>query len=66
MTMQHYYQPGKFPGGYAYRSFDEDENRWVSNPSFGLMEGITGIALVFLSYLHDVEPGWDSIFQTNI
>jgi len=66
MTMDHYYQPGKFPGGYAYRIFDEDENRFISNSSFGLMEGITGIALVFLYYLHDAEPGWDSIFQTNI
>jgi lantibiotic modifying enzyme len=66
MTMDHYYQPGKFPGGYAYRCFDEDENRWISNVNFGLMEGITGIALVFLSYLHDAEPGWDGIFQTNI
>jgi len=66
MTMQHYYQPGKYPGGYAYRTFDEDENRLVSITSYGLLEGITGIGLVFLYYLHDTEPGWDSIFQTNI
>lgn len=66
ITMEHYYQPGKFPGGYAHRIFDEDENRWVSNISYGLLEGITGIGLVYLYYLHGTEPGWDNIFNTNI
>lgn len=66
LTMEHYYQPGKFPGGYGYQTFDEDENRLVSISSYGLMEGIAGIGLVYLYYLHDAEPGWDSIFQTNI
>jgi lantibiotic modifying enzyme len=66
MTMDHYYQPGRYPGGYAYRIFDEDENRLVGITSFGLLEGITGIALVYLYYLHNTEPGWDAIFQTNI
>ena len=66
LTMDHYYQPGKFPGGYAYQTFDEDENRLVSITSYGLLEGIAGIGLVYLSYLHDADPGWDAIFQTNI
>ncbi|HEY4111956.1 lanthionine synthetase C family protein [Puia sp.] len=66
LTMQHYYQPGKFPGGYAYCSFDEDERKLVNTISYGLLEGIAGIGLVYLYYLHGTEPGWDSIFQTNI
>lgn len=66
MTMEHYYQPGKFPGGYASRIFDEDDQTIVGIPSYGLLEGIAGIGLVFLYYLQSSEPGWDCIFHTNI
>ena len=50
----------------AYRGYDEKEKKFVLKPSYGLLEGIAGIGLVYLSRLQDSKPDWDIIFQTNI
>ena len=65
-TMYHYHQPGVYAGGYAYRHYDDSREKFTWTSSYGLLEGIAGIGLVYLSCLHDIKPDWDIIFQTNI
>jgi class I lanthipeptide synthase len=65
-TRNHYFQPDRFPGGYAFRSYNEETARHELISSFGLLEGIAGTGLVYLSCLHDIKPDWDIIFMTNI
>ena len=66
VTHEHYYRPDKFPGGYAYRKYDEPTRTYENVASYGLLEGITGIGLVFLSCDAALPPDWDIIFQTNV
>ncbi|MBS1663684.1 MAG: lanthionine synthetase C family protein [Bacteroidetes bacterium] len=61
-----YYRPDAYPGGYAHRKYDESTGSYSDVPSYGLLEGITGIGLVFLSCDAGVLPDWDIIFQTNV
>jgi class I lanthipeptide synthase len=65
-TRVHYYRPGRFAGGYACRSFDEAAGKYELISSYGLLEGIAGIGLVYLSCQYDIKPDWDIIFMTNI
>lgn len=66
ITRDHYYRPGAYAGGYAYRRYDEAEEKPEFISAYGLLEGIAGIGLVFLTCQHIVKPDWDIIFQTNI
>ena len=51
--------------GFTQNYFEEKE--FVERTrKFGLLEGVTGIALVYLSILSDTKPEWDAIFLTNI
>jgi hypothetical protein len=65
-TRDHYYAPGSFAGGYACRSFNESVGKHELISSYGLLEGIAGIGLVYLSCQYDIEPEWDIIFMTNL
>jgi lantibiotic modifying enzyme len=66
ITGNHYYQPDKYDGGYAYRSFDETTKRYQFISSFGLLEGLAGIGVTYLNCCHDIRPDWDILFQTNL
>lgn len=66
LTHEHYYRPDNYPGGYAYRKYDETTGLHANLPSYGLLEGIAGIGLVLLSCDGTIPPDWDIIFQTNI
>ena len=66
ITLKEYYKPGKGAGGYFFRSYNEKEKIFEFKTEYGLLEGSAGIALVYLSLLFNIEPGWDQIFLTNI
>lgn len=66
ITMQHFYSPGEFVGGYYSNSFNEDEKSYQPVSQFGLLDGAAGISLVYLSYFFNVKPDWDIIFLTNV
>jgi lantibiotic biosynthesis protein len=66
VTREYYYRPGAYPGGYACRRYNEAEGKHEFISSYGLLEGIAGIGLVYLSCQYNIKPGWDIIFQTNI
>jgi lantibiotic modifying enzyme len=66
LTNEHYYRPDKYPGGYAYRKYDEPTRTYENVASYGLLEGVAGIGLVFLSCDAAMPPDWDIIFQTNV
>jgi len=66
LANKHFYRPDNFPGGYAYRKYDEAAGSYFYLPSYGLLEGIAGIGLVLLSCDGAIPPDWDIIFQTNV
>lgn len=66
LSHEHYYRPDIYPGGYAYRQYDEATGSYANRTSYGLLEGISGIGLVLLSSEGTIPPDWDIIFQTNI
>jgi lantibiotic modifying enzyme len=66
LTLEKYYKPGEGIGGYFSRCLNEETNLFEYMPRYGLLEGSTGIALVYLSYLYDIKPDWDIVFLTNV
>lgn len=67
ITLEKFYKPGEGAGGYFFRTFNEEKNIFEMTAQHGLLEGSTGIALVYLSGLYiDLNPGWDIIFLTNV
>ena len=66
ITQEHFYKPGEGAGGYYFRTFNKEKDVFEMSSQFGLLEGSAGIALVYLSCLYDIKPGWDAIFLTNV
>lgn len=66
LTLEKYYNPGEGVGGYSSRCRNEETNLFEYMPRYGLLEGSTGIALTYLSYLYNIKPDWDIIFLTNV
>lgn len=66
ITLQHFYKPGCYVGGYYFNAFKEKETTFDFTSQFGLLDGSAGIALVYLSYLFPIKPDWDIIFLTNV
>lgn len=66
ITHREFYKQGDGAGGYFFRSFNEEQNIFDLIPQYSLLEGSTGIALVYLSYLYDIKPDWDIIFLANV
>ena len=66
LTLEKYYKHGEGAGGYFSRGMNEETNLFEYTPKYGLLEGSSGIALVWLSYLYDIKPDWDIIFMTNV
>ena len=66
LAHEHFYRPDNYPGGYAYRKYDQATGLYSNVPAYGLLEGITGIGLVLLSCDGTISPDWDIIFQTNV
>ena len=66
LTLEKYYRPGEGVGGYFSRSLNEETNLFEYMPRYGLLEGSTGIALTYLSYLYNIKPDWDIVFLTNV
>ena len=67
ITLKQYYKPGNGVGGYFFRCLNEKKNLFEYVPQHGLLEGSAGIALVYLSWLHNnLKPDWDIIFLTNV
>ena len=66
ISIQEFYRPGEWAGGYFFRTFNEEKSIFEHIPQYSLLEGSAGIALVYLSFLFDVKPEWDIIFLTNV
>lgn len=66
LTLKHFYEPDKFVAGYFFRKYNDENKDYTLVPSYGLLDGISGIALVYLSYEYSTDCGWDIIFQTNV
>jgi lantibiotic modifying enzyme len=66
ISQSKFYKKGFGIGGYNYSIIDEKSNKRKLVPTFGLLEGSAGIALVYLSIIYDLEPNWDTVFLTNI
>lgn len=66
ITRDHFYQPGKYAGGYPHNSYEETTGKYTLVSSYGLLEGIAGIGLAWLSLQSDTRPEWDIILLTNI
>jgi lantibiotic biosynthesis protein len=66
MTQEHFYKPGQEAGGYHAGVYSEKTGEFEFVPKYGLLEGSMGIALVYLSILYDIKPGWDIIFMTDV
>ncbi|HEV8271662.1 MAG TPA: lanthionine synthetase C family protein [Chitinophagaceae bacterium] len=66
ITQKHFYKPGEGAGGYFFRTHNEEKKIFEMTANYSLLEGSAGIALVYLSWLHDIDPGWDIIFLTNV
>ena len=51
--------------GYVHPHFEAERNlHWRENAT--LLEGVTGVGLVLLSFLQPRQPAWDGIFMTDI
>jgi lantibiotic modifying enzyme len=66
ITQDSFYKKGEGAGGYYSYSYNEETDDFELKPQYGLLEGSAGIALVYLSVLYNIEPGWDIIFLTNV
>ena len=66
ITQEQFYKPGEGAGGYYFRTFNEKKDIFEMTAQYGLLEGSTGIALVYLSCLYNIKPDWDAIFLTNV
>jgi len=66
ITQEQFYKPGEGAGGYFFRTRNEEKKIYEMMANYSLLEGSAGIALVYLSWLHDIEPAWDIIFLTNV
>jgi lantibiotic modifying enzyme len=66
LTLQHFYKPSANGDGYYFQAFNEETKTFEFHTSYGLLEGSAGIALVYLSYLYNLNPNWDIIFLTNV
>jgi len=66
ITLEQFYRPGQGVGGYLFRSLNEEKKCFEYTPSYGILEGSAGIALVYLSWLHNIPPNWDIIFLVNV
>ena len=66
LTLEKYYTQNEGVGGYFSRGHNEETNQFEYTLKYGLLEGSAGIALVWLSYLYDMNPDWDIIFLTNV
>jgi lantibiotic biosynthesis protein len=65
-TLEEFYRPKKGASGYLSRIYNEAEKRSQMVSQDGLLEGNTGIALVYLCWLYSIQPEWDILFQTNV
>ena len=66
ITQEQFYKPGEGVGGYYFRTNNEVKKKFEMTPQYGLLEGSTGIALVYLSLIYNIKPDWDIIFLTNV
>jgi lantibiotic modifying enzyme len=49
-------------GGYSSCSYSEEEEKWLSAPNNGLLEGSAGVGLCILSRLEEKKSDWDLCF----
>ncbi|MEO6167694.1 MAG: lanthionine synthetase C family protein [Chitinophagales bacterium] len=66
IMQQHYYKKGEGAAGYLFKKYKEESDKDNFEPDYGLLSGLTGIGLVYLSLLSDLKPDWDIVFLTNI
>lgn len=66
ITQEQFYKPGEGAGGYYFKAFNKEHDIFKMTAQYGLLEGSAGIALVYLSCLYNIDPGWDTIFLTNV
>ena len=66
ITQEQFYKPNEGAGGYYFRTFNEEKGDFKLTANYSLLEGSAGIALVYLSYLHDITPDWDVVFLANV
>lgn len=66
IMQQHYYKKGEGAAGYLFKKYKEESDKDNFERDYGLLSGLTGIGLVYLSLLSDLKPDWDIIFLTNI
>ncbi|MBW6483316.1 MAG: lanthionine synthetase C family protein [Vicingaceae bacterium] len=48
--------------GYSKYTFLENKNKWIYEPSNGLLEGSSGIGLCMVSHFEEIDPTWDLCF----
>ena len=58
-------QPGSGAAGYSVFTSDA-QGELVSKGRFGLIEGIAGVGLTYLSMIKSVVPNWDRIFLVDL
>jgi lantibiotic biosynthesis protein len=66
ITQKHFYKAGEGAGGYFSGCYNEETGEFEPELQYGLLEGSTGIALVYLSILYNISPDWDIIFLANV
>jgi lantibiotic biosynthesis protein len=65
-TLDKYYKEGEGVGGYYYAEYDRETKSTKWAPSAALLEGASGIAIVYASLISPVEPDWDIIYFANV
>ena len=65
-TQNYLSNPGEFVGITDSHYRVEEMETIEFSQRFSLLEGMTGIALVYLSVLSGIKPDWDIIFLTNV
>jgi lantibiotic modifying enzyme len=66
ITREKFHKPGEGAGGYYFLSHNEEKACREPVAQYGLLEGCAGIALVYLSWIFNIQSHWDIIFLTNV
>jgi lantibiotic biosynthesis protein len=65
-SLEKFYKQSSELGSYPFMSYNLEANKAFPTRSNGLLEGATGVALVYATLLFEVPGAWDAIFFSNL
>jgi lantibiotic biosynthesis protein len=65
-SLEKFYRPELGVGAYPFMSFNMETNKAYPTSNSSLLEGGTGVALMYASLMFEAPASWDEIFFSNL